>query len=835
MPTNLPHLVITDFEQEPFTGTGGGNGKPRPTRDRTGHSILLHQQLEQAWADAENDAVVYRSQRNGVYLEFKGEQGYELVTKSLENLRGANQESWTRLLNVRKEIVSVADKTDSVEVIFATVYVPSAKRELLFKQIERYATEDNARSGQPKNANLLESISAIRKALEVESFWQDAKDLMPTDKPQWCEVWLSSDQEEVVQRFTALLDKQQINYKSGVVRFPERTVKIIHANRNQLESITRLSDDIAEYRRAKETAAFWLDQENREQAEWVENILERLEVSQDAEVAVCILDTGVNNGHPLLSPCLQDEDCQTVHPDWGSHDHDKHGTLMAGVAAYGNLQEILCHDEVISLQHYLESIKIIPPSGSTEPELWGYVISQAVSKAIIQAPNRKRITCMAITADDTRDQGRPSSWSAELDQICSGAEDEEQKFFIVSAGNCNEARSLAECSDYPKTQLGESIHDPAQSWNALTVGAFTELDQIRDSTMTGYEAIAPAGGLSPFSTTSLPWEDKWPIKPEIVMEGGNIAKDSSNFITECDDLSTLSTFFDPQQAHFYPFNMTSAAAAQAAWFAAQIQAEYPDYWPETIRALMVHSAEWPTTLKQQFMSDESKTSYKRLLRICGYGVPDLQKARFSASNSLTMIIQSELQPFAKKETGSGYCTKDMHLYDLPWPLEALQSLPDDTKVEMRITLSYFVEPGPGEIGWQDRYRYASHGLRFELNSSGEEKKQLVRRINKKARDKENGHPGTASAADHWVLGQARDKGSIHSDIWKGYASDLALSNLIAIYPTIGWWRERAHLGRWSRKTRYALIVSITTPEQGIDIYTPVANQIGVAVPVEIEV
>jgi hypothetical protein len=835
MVTNLPHLVITDFEQEPFTGTGGGNRKPRPLRDRTGHSIFLQQQLEQAWADAENDVVVYHSQRNGVYLEFKGEQGYELVTRSLENLRGQHRENWTRLLNVRRERVQVGNEAEVGEVVFATVYVPNAKRELLFKQIERYATENNARSGQPQNANLLESISDIRKALEVESFWQDTKDMIPADEPQWCEVWLSSDQEEVVQRFNALLDEQQIIYKSGEVHFPERTVKIIYANRHQLESITRLSDDIAEYRRAKETAAFWLDQENKEQADWVENILERLELPQDAGVAVCILDTGVNNGHPLLSPCLQDEDCQTVDPEWGSHDHDMHGTLMAGVCAYGSLQDIFTHTELIRLQHCLESIKILPPTGSTEPELWGYVTSQAVSRAVVQAPDRKRINCMAITADDTRDLGRPSSWSAELDQICSGAEDKERKLFIVSAGNCNETRSLDECSHYPKTQIEESIHDPAQSWNVLTVGAFTNLAHLSDPTLAGYEPIAPAGGLSPFSTTSLAWEDKWPIKPEIVMEGGNIAKGPGDFITECDDLSILSTFFNPQQAHFYPFNMTSAATAQAAWFAAQIQAEYPDYWPETIRALMVHSADWPEPLKQQFLPDESKASYKRLLRICGYGVPNLDKARFSASNSLTMIAQTELQPYAKKENGSGYCSNEMHFYDLPWPQEVLQSLPDDTRVQMRVTLSYFVEPGPGEIGWQDRYRYASHGLRFELNSPGEEKDHLLRRINAAARDEENGHPGTASAAEYWVLGQARNKGSIHSDIWQGYASDLALSNLIAIYPTIGWWRERAHLNRWDKKTRYALIITITTPEQEVDIYTPVASQIGIAVPVEINV
>ncbi|HKJ32216.1 MAG TPA: hypothetical protein VKA34_10330 [Balneolales bacterium] len=31
----------------------------------------------------------------------------------------------------------------------------------------------------------------------------------------------------------------------------------------------------------------------------------------------------------------------------------------------------------------------------------------------------------------------------------------------------------------------------------------------------------------------------------------------------------------------------------------------------------------------------------------------------------------------------------------------------------------------------------------------------------------------------------REKGSIHSDIWKGTADELANSNLIAIHPTIG--------------------------------------------------
>ncbi len=102
-----------------------------------------------------------------------------------------------------------------------------------------------------------------------------------------------------------------------------------------------------------------------------------------------------------------------------------------------------------------------------------------------------------------------------------------------------------------------------------------------------------------------------------------------------------------------------------------------------------------------------------------------------------------------------------------------------------------------------------------------------------AREEEEGHPGTQSASDHWKIGQARDRGSIHSDIWQGMASELAESNVIAISPRIGWWRERAHLEKWNRLTRYSLIVSITTPEEHIDVYTPVANKVGITVPVEI--
>lgn len=828
----LPHLFLNfPPEAREFTSITSRGKKPRILdRDRQDHSAYLARKFESAWQEAENEQALYHAERDGVYIEFVSDPGFDLITKSLEDLRSKK----VRLLNVRTEA-----KGDQ-KVTCATVYVARDKMRHFLDKIEAYASQDTDR-GKPKYADLIKSIANLRKALLMESFWQDDPDLVPSTQKAWCEVWLSSDTEEVLQHFEDLLKRENIEAASGSVRFPERRVKVILASKRELELLTSLSDDIAEYRLAKDTAAFWLKMENSEQAEWVRDLLDRIRIESNSQVAVCILDTGVNNGHPLLSPILKDEDCLAVNPDWGIDDHHGHGTLMAGLAAYGDLRDCLSSSEIISLRHCLESVKILPPPpAQNRQELWGYITAQAVSQSEIQTPHRKRVLCLAVTATDTRDRGRPSSWSGQLDQLSSGALDPDRvrRLFIVSTGNVN---NLQMALNYPEAQLTDSIHDPAQAWNALTVGAYTRLEEIRDRTFEGYTPVARTGEISPFTTTSLTWEDKWPIKPEIVLEGGNLAHDGHGFPSECEDLSLLTTYRDPATRHFCSFNMTSAAAAQAAWMAAKIQATYPDIWPETVRALIVHSAEWPQEMEAQFsrlfnMHIPSKTFYSKLLRFCGYGVPDLERAIYSAANSLTLIAQQEIQPFDKRQEGSGYRTKEMHLYELPWPKEALLSLPSDVEVRMRVTLSYFIEPGPGEIGWKDRYRYPSHLLRFDLKSPNEETKDFVRRINAAARAEEDEHPGTQSASDHWVIGsRGRDKGSIHSDIWLGTAAELATSNVIVVYPCIGWWRERGYLGCWNRRTRYSLIVSIVTPAEDVDIYTPVAIKLGITVPVAVEV
>jgi hypothetical protein len=816
-----PHILLPQQPEKSIyrNPRSFGNSIKIKPQNRQDHGTWLKAKLTEAWEKTENELAVYQVERNGIYLEFRGEQGYDLAINSLESLRSKQQEANVRVLNIREEN----------NIRYATVYVPNEKKDHFFKKIEEYLGSES-KSGQPKNSKLLDNINEIRDALQIKAFWQDPEDLIPNSSPEWCEIWLSNTSKETKSKFNELLSAQGIVSKEGYIDFPERSVKLVFVNQKQLLGLIILSDSIAEIRKAKETAGFWTSNSNKDQAEWVKDLLGRLVINSEIRTAICLLDTGVNYGHPLLSPILSPSDCQSVREEWGSYDHDSHGTLMAGVSEYGNLIDCLLSSDQVAINHILESVKILPQNSHeiNSPELWGFITSQAVSLAEIRAPERKRILCMAVTAGDSLDRGRPSSWSGSLDQITSGAteEDKPKRLFLVSGGNVADPNLITE---YPNSQYIGSIHDPAQAWNILTVGAFTNISDIQDSMFAGYKPVAPLGGLSPFTTTSSIWNDEWPIKPEIVMEGGNAAVSKDGFIEcDCPDLALLSTHYKPQESHFNHFNMTSAATAQAAWFAAQITAQYPDFWPETIRGLIVHSAEWTDMLKQQFLTDDSKKTKKRMLRICGFGVPNLERALYSASNNSTVIAQTEIQPYRKND--SAISTSDMHLYDLPWPTSVLQDLPPQTDVQLRVTLSYFIEPGPGEIGWKDRYRYPSYSLKFLVKTPTESKADFLRRVNRAARDEDEEYQSSGSEAEFWYFGsQTRHKGSIHSDIWRGTPQQLASSNIIAVVPGGGWWKERKHLNKWSEKARYSLIVSIYTPEENVDIYTPILNMIKIPI------
>ena len=90
------------------------------------------------------------------------------------------------------------------------------------------------------------------------------------------------------------------------------------------------------------------------------------------------------------------------------------------------------------------------------------------------------------------------------------------------------------------------------------------------------------------------------------------------------------------------------------------------------------------------------------------------------------------------------------LHSLPWPEAELQAL-GEAQVEMRVTLSYFIEPKPGRRGGftRARHRYQSHGLRFQVKRAQESLDDFRQRINKAARDEEDDYAGPLGDPSGW--------------------------------------------------------------------------------------
>lgn len=755
--------------------------------------------------------------KDGFYLDVSGKQGYDLNYKSLEDEKAGIQ-----LLNIQSKDTLTK----------ATVFVPKNKASHLIRKFNQFESSLGM-DGNPKNNDLVRSIDTIREA-DVESFWQGPHENIPTsDIRIWCEVWLSAEKQnncDILSEFKALLDEFNIAYKDEHITFPERIVMLILVNYNDLVALLQCSKYIAELNKCEEPNSFFIKESLTAQYDWVDNIKNRLQ-PEDSNATICLLDTGVSSAHPLLEPFIREQDVHTVFGDGDVSDFDGHGTGMAGVALYHDLNQSLLSRNTISIPYRIESSKILR-NQKNDPELYGAITAQGILFNEIENPNKDRSICMAVTTDAT--DGHPTSWSGAIDEIVAGvnvfrADNEDKRLMFISAGNVelSEFRAIK----YPDVNINSYVQNPGQSWNALTVGAYNSKIQIDDTVFLGCHPVADVGELSPYSSTSVLWDNKWPIKPEILMDGGNIVY-KDNFYSNCDDLSLLTTNHKLSKNLFSTIWATSAATAQASKLSAEIYSKYPNAWPETIRALMVHSARWTDKMKQQFLPAESpkKSDIRVLLRTCGYGIPNLERAVSCKNNYVNMIIEEELQPF---DFDKRVVTNELHIHKLPWPKEVLEAL-DDEEVELRVTLLYYIEPSPGHIGWKDKYTYQSCGLRFELKNSMESLDDFKKRVNRIARDEDPNWHNIIGQPTSWYLGaKNRNVGSIHSDFMCVPAVDLSNANDIAVYPIGGWWKNRKRLNRYYDKIRYSLIVSLSTKESEVDFYTPIITEVQIPTIVEI--
>ncbi|WP_159624787.1 S8 family peptidase [Actinomyces sp. zg296] len=838
---NLDHLLVRDrVEPKSWVARGGGESARRAV-DRAVHGQRILDEVAGVFASTDEsrkvDDVEEVLRATGTYLTLEGEAAeFPLQLDRLTSLTAHR-----KTLKKPKWILLSVHEATEVSPERAVIWVADEFRSHFLKLFEEYLdpekdrwSKDGERSA-PKNSGLVANISRVQGAF-LRDLWTSQGE-PPEEGKVWWELWLDMRRER-----PGLLERVLMAYNLETldrhVRVKDSLVVHVNSTWRDLGPLTATDLPLTEVRVPSFIDTIE-DLDVDERMEYVVDLAGRVSAASEDAPAVCHLDTGVFREHRLLRSSLASRDQHTAVGGPGN-DADGHGTSMAGLALYGDhLDDLLQGLGGVALQHRLESVRILPERRSgvagEPPRTYADTTIEAVSLPEISS-QRRRAFCMPISATSESKPGQPTLWSTAIDALAVGTDIvvRGNEVGLISAPDPEAARliivSAANVDRYDQDHLANSdlqpIEDPGQSWNALTVGAYTELDSLpSDPTYRGYRPLAPAGELSPHSRTSLLFGDRsWPIKPEICLEGGNVLSDGRGMFEPRHSLLSLRSTGHRNDVALTSANATSAATAQAARLAALAMARYPSYWPETIRGLLVHEAQWTPAMRRSLDICGKKSERARLLRRYGWGVPTEEAVLSSSQSAVTMVVQDRIMPFA-----DDFKMHQMRLHSLPWPREVLESL-GDTDVRLRLTLSYFIEPSGTRRGWNGKYTYSSHGLRFDLQESTESVDEFIARVNRGARDEEEGGQGCSNDSRRWFLGKrARGVGSLHQDEWVGAGAELAACGHVVVYPTGGWWKNNRRQDRLDVPVRYCLILSLASGEQGVDLYTPIAVELGVRV------
>ena len=328
MPENLlPHLRFSaPVVRLNFSGDGRSKPKVLVARDRARHAASLKAQFTTI-DSAFNTIAADRQQNNlssefGLTLNVVSEPDYPLAFTSLEKV-GRGSGASIVLLNVRRE------STPQGEVTKAAVFVPFGQLKVLLKKVEDYANPGKDKRN-PANQALLANIASISMAA-FDALWTDPEAPPPADELAWFEFWVRRDggkwQIQTQQEF----EKLHLKFPEAKDRLtlPEHVVIVARATREAIESSLDLLNALSEIRRARPCSVGLTDLSGSEQEEWIDEALQRIHWPGDDAPAVCLIDSGVNRGHPLIEPLLSEADSETVFADGDRSDDMQHGTPIS--------------------------------------------------------------------------------------------------------------------------------------------------------------------------------------------------------------------------------------------------------------------------------------------------------------------------------------------------------------------------------------------------------------------------------------------------------------------------------------------------------------------------
>ncbi|GBR76102.1 hypothetical protein NO2_0710 [Candidatus Termititenax persephonae] len=799
---SMGHINATQFSLK----QGGGSRLNIPHRlNRKTHAQKLRHQLEEIRNTHDNDSVFA--------IKFSGQANMDFLFEELDKSA------------YKMELLSIK-KVDGV--ISANVRVDST---ITFDKLS--SALQNYVNPKPRNGkevqNPLPYIASIERIerVSIDSFFTDDISLLPMDNnPHWWEVWLTNKTKLSVRDLfikTAIHEGLSVNRKP--ISFYDRTIFLCEATKEKLSAFVQKCNVIAEIRIAKKAKTAIVNSTYAEQESLMDSLLKKTTYPHNNNTRIVVLDGNYIVRHPLLSNALIRN--QQADYRFSLDNQDEHATEIGGLALFGNIA-VARQYETIVLRHKIEGVQVL--DGILDfPELYGRITESAV-----QITNDNTNSAYIMPVSETfgdKHKGKPSSWSACMDRITF----ERQKLFAASVGNVN---GIIKSNNYEQEQRNSCIESPAQAWNILSVGSYT---QLCDANLGGIQGVIPyanAGDISPHSRTSCLFESQWPIKPEVLFEGGNKIVAANGEVMTHDAFDLVSCAKDFRTKLFTNIYGTSASVGLAGQFIGELMAEYPAFWPETIRGLIVHSATWTESMVAKRPNPYTKKDIMNLSRIFGHGVPDLEKAKYSASNALTLIAQKDFQVFAFKLDENDVPTKEktsqILIFPLPWPIDVLQGELHDKLIKLKITLSYFIKPNPSERGYSTKYAYQSHNLRFDIQRPTETKEDFERRINNAIDIEENENNENSKVRLihqdnlNWFYGaksNSRTKGSIHKDVLEITGAQLATMQNIAIYSVAGWWKHRKTISADDTRTRFSLIIDIDAGDIDIDLYTQIQTLI----------
>ncbi|GLB59180.1 S8 family peptidase [Cytobacillus sp. NCCP-133] len=366
---------------------------------------------------------------------------------------------------------------------------------------------------------------------------------------------------------------------------------------------------------------------------------------------VCVIDSGVMEGHPMIGPALGDS--VSFPTEIGEPtDKEGHGTKVSGLALYGDVLKCI-NDGVFKPQARLFSARVTNEYNSFDDEK---LITTQMRDAINYFYHEYGCRIFNISLGDSEKpyvEGKQTYWAATLDELIR----ELDIVVIVSAGNYFYDGEIEEnvLSEYPTYLFDEKarIIDPASAALAITVGSYCAFESgptvnlFRKETRVDARVIGKENHPSPFTRTGPGVQGS--IKPELCEYGGNLIFDGLIGRINVDRaLSVVSTSKELPNELFTTDIGTSFAAPVSTYKASRILNVFKGASANLVRAILVHSAEYPKGIDDTFTEDE-------LLKMYGYGVAQVERFLTSNNQRVTLFAETTIE------------LDKFHIFEVPIP------------------------------------------------------------------------------------------------------------------------------------------------------------------------